>query len=1238
MQESLKQCVFVIGMHRSGTSALTGCFHLNGYNIGKEPMPTTKDNPKGYFENFAIFLLNEKILGHYGLRWDFLSKEKLKNINQDVNSIFFVEIRNVIKDQFLGATKIIIKDPRISLFPQLWKNALEAEGYSCSFIICYRKPEEVIKSLHERDRFSYEKSSFMYSQYVLRAAQFTNKEVVTFIDFGELLKKKQHYLHEKFPHQNFESIASQITDFLERALNHFPLNSKVTEVAPVFLSHLYKQLKKENVTNIIETFGEVHRLPQSFVDNELYDTKSIIKNLEERVDHLENKSKDDIIKILEAESLVNKRGRDIIEFENNASLLREEIADLKKTKNLMRIEFEKNISLLEQEIVDIREVNDGKRMEFEKNISNLEEKIGGVINNYEDKIELIRLLNEEDLNDRLSVESKLDNKVKSLNSAIDLLTRQVEQEKVRVEQSRLEEEKVRIAQSLKFDNELSVLKNSLQASELELQLTMSEKRSLSNSLSHRLGFAITYPFRLIYESRFFLNVKFFKLIPFLFREIFRNPKLALRAMNPANISKLRYALSVESSNHTKGNVVNYFSELREIEEIGLVDHDIIFNLDEVGKIGDVLILRGWAISPDGIESIKIADDNQNEEPVNYGRRRPDVAIVYPKYSGVLQSEFYFKSNWNETHIVLNITSKKGEELRERIEVQDLNDWSSLSLNEQYQLFLDSQSSNHAFNIEAVRYKPLISIVVPVYNVDAMWLDKCVQSVCDQSYPLWELCLYDDCSSKQETLDSLKRWALFDERIKVGFGKENKHIVHATNQAINMSNGAYIGFLDNDDELTVDALLEVVFKLNDDKGLRLIYSDEDKIEMDGRLVEPHFKSDFNLDMIRSNNYISHFTVVERTAGEEVDWITPGMEGSQDHDFILKVIDLIDQDEICHIPKVLYHWRKIPGSTAVEYDGKDYAFRAGKKAIESHLKRNKLEGSVEKGLWPGSYRVRYSMNFSPLVSIIIPFRDEAEMLQSCIESIKSKTVYSNYEIILVDNGSSKRATLDLLNSIRKDPKIQQLKYDVPFNYSKINNWAVRQCTGEYILLLNNDIEVITEGWITAMLELCQRKDVGAVGAKLLYEDNTIQHAGVFIGIGGIAGHSQKYLHNAMSGYFSRHQTIQNMCAVTAACLLATRVVYDEVNGLEEDNLQIAFNDIDLCLKIREAGYLIAYTPYAELYHYESKSRGKEDTPEKLKRFNKEIAYFKSKWASILKDGDPYYNKNLSIEKEDFSLRLN
>lgn len=544
------------------------------------------------------------------------------------------------------------------------------------------------------------------------------------------------------------------------------------------------------------------------------------------------------------------------------------------------------------------------------------------------------------------------------------------------------------------------------------------------------------------------------------------------------------------------------------------------------------------------------------------------------------------------------------------------------------------------NCQNFKYQPLISVVIPVYNVEEIWLNKAVESVRKQIYHNWEICLVDDASTSKHIKPLLNKYKKLDDRIKVKFCIENQHISLATNEGIKISKGEYITFLDNDDEISIDALYEVVKILNQNPKLDFIYSDEDKLNMHGNREQPLFKPDWSPETTLSMMYTTHLSVYRKSVIDKIGGLRKGYEGSQDYDLVLRATEVIDPKNIHHIPKILYHWRMIPGSTAVSYSEKNYAHMAAQKSLEDTVKRRKIKGKIVKGLTPTVFRLKRDILNNEKVSIIIPTYNRHDLLKVCINSIEKKTTYKNYEIIVVSNNSNDPETFKYFDKIKDKHKV--IEYNKPFNFAAINNFASKRASGEHLLFLNNDMEVISEEWLGAMLEHSQLPEVGTVGALLLYPNNTIQHAGVILGIGGVggvggvAGHSHKYFLESDYGYISRIKAIQNISAVTGACLMVKKSVFEEVGGYEE-RLEVSFNDVDLCLKIMTKGYRNIYTPYAKLYHYESISRGDPNrNPKELKRFQREIMYMRDKWGELL-DNDPYYNINLTKEREDFGINI-
>lgn len=528
-----------------------------------------------------------------------------------------------------------------------------------------------------------------------------------------------------------------------------------------------------------------------------------------------------------------------------------------------------------------------------------------------------------------------------------------------------------------------------------------------------------------------------------------------------------------------------------------------------------------------------------------------------------------------------------------------------------------------------------SVLVPLYNTPESFLKAMIESVQAQTYKNWELCLADGSDSEHSFVGEIcKNYADGDKRIKYEKLERNLGISENTNACIRMATGEYIALFDHDDLLHPSALYEVMRTICE-HGADFIYTDENTFSEDPRdAYNPHFKPDFSPDTLRSYNYICHLSVFSRELLDSVGYFRSEYDGSQDYDLILRLTE--KAKKVFHIRKILYYWRAHKNSVAQDVGAKPYTVTAAKKALAAHLERCGLKGEVLDSSVPTTYHIKYEIDGNPLVSVIIPNKDHTDDLDICLKSLYEKSSYKNFEVIIVENNSTEKETFEYYEKIKQ--RYENLKVVIwtgIFNYSVINNFGVNYAKGEYILLLNNDVEIINGSCLEEMLMFAQRKDVGAVGAKLYYSDDTVQHAGVILGLGGTAGHAHKHFGRSHPGYMARASIAQNLSACTAACLMMRRDVFDEVGGLDE-SFEVAFNDVDLCMKIRKKGYLVVFTPYAELYHYESKSRGNDSTPEKLERFRGEIDRFKEKWQKQLDDGDPYYNPNLTLTRDDFSLK--
>ena len=671
-------------------------------------------------------------------------------------------------------------------------------------------------------------------------------------------------------------------------------------------------------------------------------------------------------------------------------------------------------------------------------------------------------------------------------------------------------------------------------------------------------------------------------------------------------------------------------------------------------------LRGWVVASENraVNAVRLRAAGKTFE-ATYGLPRPDLAASQPSHPTAGHSGFTLNytlppetthvlilealTDDGRWHVFATPTAHVSPDLPEHLR-RDYNTW----VRRFDTLTLDRAVSLRA-RIEALTddQRPLISVLMPVFNTPEQWLVKAIESVRAQLYPNWELCIADDASTAPHVRRILDDYARRDPRIKVAYRHQNGHISAASNSALALATGEFTALLDHDDELPAHALAENVFALLEKPDLEFIYSDEDKIDEHGRRYDPYFKPDWNPDLFLGQNFTCHLSVFRTARLRAIGGFREGFEGSQDWDLTLRAIEGLDPAKIHHIPRILYHWRAIPGSTARVIDEKsNYPFIAAKKALTEHLARTGVAAELV-SVAGFHWRVKRPLPTpAPKVSIIIPTKNAEPLLRLCITSLIAKTTYPDFEIIVVNNRSDEPAALAYLDQLRAQsnstatPAIRVLDYDAPFNFSAINNHAVRHAHGRILAFLNNDLEALHPDWLDEMVSQALRPEIGCVGAMLYYPDDTVQHGGIVLGLtgpagkDGVAGHAFKGLKRGAEGQRNRLRLVQNYSAVTAACLVIRREVFEQVDGFDERHLPVAFNDVDFCLRVMKSGYRNLWTPFAEFYHHESASRGLEDTPEKLKRFHGEAAYMRKTWAKLL-DRDPAYNVNLSLQHEDFSL---
>jgi GT2 family glycosyltransferase len=662
-------------------------------------------------------------------------------------------------------------------------------------------------------------------------------------------------------------------------------------------------------------------------------------------------------------------------------------------------------------------------------------------------------------------------------------------------------------------------------------------------------------------------------------------------------------------------------------------------------------LSGWCFSSTGepIRSIR-ARIGKREFPGNYGIFRADVATSHVDRPWTFKSGFaidvraprgrallaieveHADGTWEEVfrkYISAPVLNLRATAENQLWKIGDYATWIK-----RYETLSSAERRAIEEQIGSFGRKPLISIVMPVYNPSAAHLRAAIESVRAQLYPDWELCIVDDSSSAKHVRPLLTRYIRKDSRIKVHVREKNGGIAAASNDALGLTTGEFVALLDDDDVLAPTALYFVALEINRYPEAQLFYSDEDKLDIMGRRGNAHFKPDWNPTLFLAQNFFSHLGVFESELIKATGF-RAGFEGSQDYDLVLRCVERVAGEQVRHIPRILYHWRMSEKSAALNFNAKPHARAAAIKAVEQHLARRRIAAEVTSSGDEDFRRIRYALpNDKPRVSIIIATRDLVERLRPCVESILERTTYPNFELLLVDNGSEDAAALSFLETIQRDARVRVLRRKEDFNFGRLNNFAVGEVDSEFVALLNNDLTLLNPDWLEEMVSQGLQSGVGAVGARLLYPDDHIQHAGVILGGGGIAAHAHKGLPRLNHGYFSRAILAQDLSAVTAACMLVHREAYLAVGGFDEEHLRVAFNDVDFCLRLRERGYRIIYTPYAEFYHHESASRGLEDTVRKHVRFEAEIEYMRQRWGEALQR-DPAYNPNLSLATADFTL---
>lgn len=1128
--------VVILGMHRSGTSALTRVCNILGVDLSDNLLPPAEgNNETGFWEHLDAVVTDEQFLTDFEMFWDDPRALPAGWTKTEAAEKARKTILEFLEKDFTGSRLWGIKDPRMCRLMPLWEPVLEEFGAEPVYLIMQRNPLEVARSLHQRDGLSTGRGLVLWLRHVIESERATRGKRRAFLSYDGLMADWQGTVEGMAKRLGLpldkvtDDARAEIESFIRPGLRHFALHD--TELygsemlarwaGRVFAACRALESDPDDAAALaaIDLVAAELELAGAYFDDIVGEAaprekkqREEIVDLHRKVVERQNWATEQISRVEERNERIIERDARIKQLGAQLASLSEELANVseafKETNGQLRIENAR----LHREIQFIARTWSWRLTRPFRGISRLVLRGLGAI----------RVMSHE-----MSIQSAVDAEPLGQNSF----------------------------KALKPNPQLVLASpwRFMPRGWVEITYEIDAKR-------------IAAPFLFADTGKGFEEANRFRLPPT--RNGFGRAILRL----PNHV----FALSFNPV-HFVGQFKVKSIRIREVSRIGL---------------GLTVLVRRLA---------QVARDRDTRKRV-FERlrevvRKRDGTAIWQGLAREATNPLASYTHWYETYA---------------------------------QLGPDDVSAIKR-HIKVLTSTPLFSIVMPTYNTPPALLEAAVRSVREQIYENWELCIADDASTSEETKETLKRLAAEDDRIKVIFREKNGHISAASNSALELASGEYIALLDHDDELPPHALYMVAIEVNEHPDADIVYTDEDKIDEKGEHFAPYFKTDWAPDMFLGQNLINHLGVYRRSLVEKVGGFRLGYEGSQDYDLALRIIEQTEPENIRHIPHVLYHWRAAEGSTALAEDEKAYTGDAAIRAIQDHLDRCKIKGKVVQGRDIYSQRVIYELPEElPKVSLIIPTRNKVELLRTVIEGIRTKNDYPNWEVIVVDNGSDEDETLGYLREIEQDDRIRVHRDDGAFNYSRLNNDAARVATGEIIGLLNNDIEPINDDWLSEMVRQMIQPGVGAVGAKLYYENDTLQHGGVIVGLGGVAGHFDKRLDRESRGYFGRAMLVQNFSAVTAACLLVPKKIFEEVGGLDEVKLAVAFNDVDFCLKIRHAGYRIVWTPYAELYHYESVSRGDDEAPEKKARFNREATVMRERWATDC-EHDPFYNPNLTLDFE-------
>ena len=1149
-----RQAIFILGMHRAGTSAVTRMVNLLGARLPDNLLGQNESNPQGHWESEDIIALHDDMLRSARSTWHDILDIDPRWFTSVIARDYVRRIRSYIAEKLADAPIFVIKDPRICLVFPLWIEALEQVGIEPRCILPFRNPVEVARSLIKRNAHAMpggfmpvEHGHLLWLRYVLAAERHSRGLRRTFVSFDHLLAdweseadRMAYQLDFTWPLQD-RMTKRDISRFLSHEHKHHNEGdgAALSRLEPVY-KHVYAELH-HTITTPSTDKSVFNGAYESYL-KATYFLDTYIGSALERIASLADENNKNI-KDLDRES----RGR--IEFEERFRLSNVHIDNI--TEQLASTQ--RYSDTLKQEIERLSKARD------------------------EDLARVERSLRE--------TQARADEAERTQREA----------------QARADEDLARAERSLR----------ETQARADEADRALQDARS---AVSYYAREDTQRARQAIDEATVLRD------------DVRRLAAEAESLLEPEHRSKVAWheaQLRLEDMVRQRQSILQRpFAPVRSIiHRVTKAGHDVAG--PEIGFSAKLITAFEEAHSRSA-EHVDARDARQYAERLAIAKE-PRAAEA-ESAAQVLSEQAERSADYAASLIAKSVPAEQPA-----LPKNDYTAWV-----ESYDTITDADRRAIRARLSRLPYKPLISVVMPVYNTPVPLLREALQSVENQLYGNWELCIADDASTDPEIGRVLAEAAERDIRIQIVTRSTNGHICAASNSALELATGEYVALMDHDDILPEHSLFEVVVALNDNRDLDVIYSDEDHIDGLGRRRQPYFKTDYNADLLVAHNLISHLGVYRRSLIEAIGGFRLGYEGSQDYDLALRAIDATSPERIFHIPAILYHWRQSSGEATFSETFMKKCIASAKQAIADHLDRKNEQGRVishpDLPLWQRV--LRPVPDPTPLVSIIVPTRDQPDLLRTCLNGVLNRTDYPNLEVIVIDHDSAQPETHSLFDDLKRDDRVRVVPYSGPFNFSDMNNHAVSMATGSILALLNNDVDIINPEWLSEMVSLAAISSVGAVGAKLIYPDERVQHGGVVLGVGGVANHFFHLLPRDDKGPIGRAVLTSTVSAVTAACLVVRKSVFDEVGGFDADNLPVAFNDVDLCLKIGQRGYRNVWTPHALLYHHESVSRGSDLVPEKLERFKAEVRFMQEKWGHLL-DRDPFYNLNLNIETANFGL---